>query len=415
MKIPIFKFLLTVLYFFFFLPNHSSSYGLLSHESIIDKSWKNSIVPLLKFKFPNVTDAELQTARAFVYGGSLIPDMGYYPFGSEFFSDLVHYVRSGDFIRNLLGESHTLNEYAFSLGVLSHFEADTYGHSDGTNLVVPVLFPKLRNKDGNVVTYEEGKNQHARVEFGFDVLQTARGNYSTNSYHDFIGFQISDSLFGRAFLKTYGIELKSIFKSLPLAVSTFRFAVKIIIPELTRDAWKVKNSFIVKLNPLSTEKLYHYSIAGKAYRKEFDQPRFQSTLVEFVMVILPKVGPLSKFKPKMPDKESEKLFEQSFDSILFNYSKDLARLKYNSSNEENINLDTGKKSVLDNYKLCDAAYYKLLMKLSRHHFENADQDLKRNLMAYYKNLEKSKCYGPGTAKGKKIKQAIILFENIVKK
>ena len=54
-----------------------------------------------------------------------LPCMGYYPFGNKYFSDLVHYVRSGDFVENLVEESSDLNEYAFALGALAHYAADT--------------------------------------------------------------------------------------------------------------------------------------------------------------------------------------------------------------------------------------------------------------------------------------------------
>src|ERR1043166_6925737 len=101
-------------------PVKSSAFALLAHEAIIDASWDKTIQPLLKQKYPNATAEELKKAHAFVYGGSIIPDIGYYPLGSAVFSSLVHYVRSGDFVTALLDESHNLNEYAFALGVLCH-------------------------------------------------------------------------------------------------------------------------------------------------------------------------------------------------------------------------------------------------------------------------------------------------------
>jgi hypothetical protein len=54
-----------------------------------------------------------------MYGGAIIQDLGYYPFGNKFFSDLAHYVRSGDFVEALIAESQDLNEYAFALGAAS--------------------------------------------------------------------------------------------------------------------------------------------------------------------------------------------------------------------------------------------------------------------------------------------------------
>jgi hypothetical protein len=387
-------------------PLPALSYGLLAHEAIIDDLWDKSIVPLLKQKYPGATEEELKKAHAFVYGGAIIPDIGYYPLGSIMFSELVHYVRSGDFITALLEEAKNLNEYAFAIGVLCHYEADNDGHSLATNKAVAIMFPKLKEKYGSEVNFEQGRNQHARVEFGFDVLQTARGNYKPNAYHDFIGFQVADSVLERAFLKTYGMSLRSVFKSLPAAISVFRFSVRNIVPELTKNAWKIKNSFITKLNPLATEKNYQYKMDKKNYYKEYTRPKVQSIILSFVIGALPKVGPLSKFKPKLPNDESEKLFEKSFDAILKHYAAVLNKLHSQHVSYTDVNLDTGKETVMGGYKLADKTYYKLLMKLKRNKFADVDNGLKKNLVAYYSNRDTSEDYGTHSHKGKKITKAL---------
>ena len=92
---------------------------------------------------------ELEKAHAFTYGGCIIQDMGYYPFGSHLFSDLTHYVRSGDFIQALLRESQDLDEYAFALGALAHYAADNNGHRIAINPGVPLLYPKLEREFGH--------------------------------------------------------------------------------------------------------------------------------------------------------------------------------------------------------------------------------------------------------------------------
>ncbi len=76
---------------------------------------------------------ELIKAHAYAYGGCIIQDLGYYPFGNKFFSDLTHYVRSGDFVLNLITESQDLDEYAFALGALAHYAADNNGHPIAVN------------------------------------------------------------------------------------------------------------------------------------------------------------------------------------------------------------------------------------------------------------------------------------------
>src|SRR5215475_14329023 len=181
------------------------AYSVLTHEAIVDSAWKESIQPLLTQRFPRANTQQLRTARAYTYGGCIIQDMGYYPFGSRFFTDLVHYVRSGDFVINLLREAQDLNEYAFALGALAHYAADTEGHLIGINRSVPLVYPKLQQKFGSVVTYADDKTSHLRVEFSFDVLQVSRGNYAPDSYHEFIGFEVSKEVLERAFRDTYGL------------------------------------------------------------------------------------------------------------------------------------------------------------------------------------------------------------------
>jgi hypothetical protein len=130
--------------------------------------------PLLLKRFPASTADELTQAHAYAYGGSIIQDLGYYPFGSKFYSDLTHYVRSGDFILNLIRESQDLDEYAFALGALSHYAADDNGHRMAVNVSVPLLYPKLRLKFGNSITYADDPFSHTKTEFGFDVFQAAK-------------------------------------------------------------------------------------------------------------------------------------------------------------------------------------------------------------------------------------------------
>jgi hypothetical protein len=94
----------------------SSAYSVLTHEEIVDLLWSDEIRPLLLKRYPGLTEDQIREAHAYAYGGAVIQDLGYYPFGSREFSDLVHYVRSGDFVRELLIESQDVNEYAFALG-----------------------------------------------------------------------------------------------------------------------------------------------------------------------------------------------------------------------------------------------------------------------------------------------------------
>src|ERR1700676_502518 len=166
-----------VLFLCFGWPARSAAYAVLAHEAIINSAWDTSIRPLLLKRFPDATKEELKEAHGYAYGGAIIQDMGYYPHGSKFFSDLTHYVRSGDFILALLRDAKDLDGYAFALGALSHYAADNDGHLIGVNQAVPILYPKLKKKYGDSVTYEKDPLAHVKTEFGFDVLEVAQGRY----------------------------------------------------------------------------------------------------------------------------------------------------------------------------------------------------------------------------------------------
>src|SRR6185437_8580553 len=140
----------------------SRAYSLMTHEQLIDLTWQDSIVPLLLSRYPNLTPVELENARAYAYGGCVMQDMGYYPYGNRFYSDLTHYVRTGDFVVSLFRNAHNANELAFAVGALSHYIGDSVGHSEATNIAVPVEFPKLRARYGTSVSYAEGEHQHVQ-------------------------------------------------------------------------------------------------------------------------------------------------------------------------------------------------------------------------------------------------------------
>src|SRR5258708_28132391 len=126
----------------------SFAYSVLTHEEIVDLVWATQVSPLLLKRFPTLTEDQLKEAHAYAYGGAVIQDLGYYPFGSAEFSNLVHYVRSGDFVRELLLQSQDANEYAFALGALAHYTSDIAGHP-AVNRAVSLQYPKLRPQYGN--------------------------------------------------------------------------------------------------------------------------------------------------------------------------------------------------------------------------------------------------------------------------
>ena len=161
----------------------SSAYSVLTHEEIVDLLWADEIQPLLRKRYPGLSEDQIRQAHAYAYGGAVIQDLGYYPFGSKDFSNLVHYVRSGDFVRELLLESQDVNEYAFALGVLSHYASDIAGHP-AVNQAVAIQYPKLRAKFGQSVRYAQDKTAHLKTEFGFDTVQVVKNRYASQQYHE---------------------------------------------------------------------------------------------------------------------------------------------------------------------------------------------------------------------------------------
>jgi hypothetical protein len=243
-------------------------YSLLTHEQIIDILWKDEITPVLRKRFPDATDEDLRKAHAYAYGGCLVQDMGYYPLGNKFFSDLTHYVRSGDFVENLINESTNLFEYAYALGALAHYCADNSGHPF-INRAVALSFPRLRKKYGDEVTYEEDPKAHIRVEFGFDMTQVAKNRYTSDQYHDFIGFEVSKPLLERAFVKTYGLPLSDVLRPVDLSIGTFRRAASTFIPELTRVALEVQPPARVHDKQNASERLFLYHLSRSEYEKQW--------------------------------------------------------------------------------------------------------------------------------------------------
>ncbi len=373
------------------LSGTSFSYSVLTHQAIIDSVWDDDLKPLLLKRFPGATDEALREAHAHAYGGAISQDMGYYPFSSKFFTDLAHYVRSGDFIEAMIDESQDLNEYAFALGALAHFAADNNGHAIGTNRAVPLAYPKLRAKYGDEVTYAQKPSAHIKVEFGFDVLQVARGRYAPEAYRDFIGFKVSKDVMARAFKRTYGLEMKDVFANMDLAIGTFRRTVSSIIPEMTRVAWELKKDEIEKAAPGITREKFVYNLSRANYEKEwgkeYKKPGVFAKTMAFFFRVMPKVGPLKGLDFKPPTPEAERLFMESFNATLAHYRDLLARHRAGNLDLDNRDLDTGRPVRAGEYNLADETYAKLVRKLADNDFQGVAPDLRENILAFYSNMD----------------------------
>jgi hypothetical protein len=372
-------------------PSDTAAYAVLAHEAIIDSAWDTNIRPLLLKRFPGATGEEIKEAHGYAYGGAIIQDMGYYPHGSFLFSDLAHYVRSGDFILALLRDSRDLDGYAFALGALAHYAADNDGHPIGTNRAVPILYPKLKKKYGDSVTYEEDRLAHVKTEFGFDVLEIAHGRYAPDSYHDFIGFGVSAPLLEQAFQETYGLDLKSVLSDEDKVLASYRHDVSQLLPKATRIAWSLKKDEIMKDQPGMTKKKFLYNLSRASYQKNwgknYQPPTFGERFLAFLTRILPKIGPLKVLQLKTPTPETERMFEASFNATLDRYRQLLTQVGTGQLDLPNDNFDTGEITGPGKYRLNDETHAKLLDALAKHNFSGVSLEVRTELLEFFGHPE----------------------------
>jgi len=371
---------------FFFCSGVGNSYSVLSHEEIIDLLWKDQLRPLLLNRFPQASEEDLKEAHAYAYGGSVVQDMGYYPFGSKYFSDLVHYARTGDFVAALIQNSTDIHEYAFALGALAHYASDNSGHPT-INRVVGVTFPKLRKKYGPEVTYVDDPTAHIRTEFGFDMVQVAKSRYTSDNYHDFIGFNVSKPLLERAFAQTYGLQLQDVMPNEDLAIGTFRRAISKLIPDMTRVALLSRRKEIVADTPNFNEKQFLYHLSRAKYQKEwgsgYRKPGFGSRVLAFVLKIVPKVGPFKAVAFKIPSTQTEDMYIKSINKTVDDYGALLREQKAGHLTIQNLDFDTGRETRAGEYSLADKTYAHLLHDLAKHNFDQASPELRKNILSFY--------------------------------
>jgi Zinc dependent phospholipase C len=364
----------------------SSAYSVLTHEEIVDLLWTDEIKPLLLKRYPDLTEQQIIEAHAYAYGGAVIQDLGYYPFGSREFSDLVHYVRSGDFVRELLLESRDVNEYAFALGALSHYASDIAGHP-AVNLAVAIEYPKLRAKYGKSVRYAQDKTAHLKTEFGFDTVQVAKNRYASQQYHDFIGFQVSKSLLERVFPVVYGMQLKDVLTHEDLAVGSYRFAVSRMIPEMTRVALQTHKKDLMRETPNFAKRKFLYRLSRSDYEKQWGkdyiQPGVGTRILSTVLRYMPKIGPFKGLAFNNPTPQTEDLYFKSINTTIDQYRAFLEEVRSNTLVLPNCDLDSGQATKSAEYSLTDDAYAKLLAQLSERKFDLTSLELRDNILQFY--------------------------------
>jgi hypothetical protein len=365
-------------------------YSVLSHEAVVDALWDVKLRALLLERYPTATADDLKRAHGYAYGGAIIQDLGYYPHGGIQFSDLTHYVRTGDFVEALLRGAHDLNELAFALGALSHCAGDTDGHRLGTNVAEPMLYPRLRKKFGTPITYEDDPAGHIKTEFGFDVLEVARGNFAPQAYHDFIGFYVAKDLLARAIRDTYGLELTDLFSNFDLAISSYRSAVSRLIPKATRIAWAAKRDEIQQVRPGMTHLRFVYIMKRSSYEHEWgkrlQEPNALEKLLAILLKIIPPIGPLAVLQLKIPTAPVEALFMASFNRTVSQYAAELDAAEKKNLDLPDKNYDVGELTPAGVYRLNDDTQAFLLHKLAGKKFATVTPEMKQELLDFYKDL-----------------------------
>jgi uncharacterized protein (DUF433 family) len=370
----------------------SFAYSVLTHEEIVDLLWSDEIRPLLLKRYPGLSDDQIKEAHAYAYGGAVIQDLGYYPFGSAEFSNLVHYVRSGDFVRELLLESADVNEYAFALGALAHYTSDITGHPT-VNQSVAIEFPKLRAKFGKSVRYAQDKTAHLKTEFGFDMAQVAKNRYASEQYHDFIGFKVSKPSLERVFPVVYGLQLNDVLTHEDLAIGSYRFSISRLIPEMTQVALQTHKKEIMAERPDFAKQKFLYRLSRSSYEKEwgkdYTKPGCGARILAILLRYMPRIGPFKGLGFKNPTPQTEDMYFKSINSTVDQYRTFLHAVGNDSLVLPDTDLDSGQPTKAAEYSLTDDTYAKLLGQLASRKFVGTTPELRDNILDFYSDLSAS--------------------------
>lgn len=373
------------------------AYSVLTHQQIIDLAWEPSIKPLLLARYPNTTPEQLRVAQSYAYGGCEIQDAGYYPFGNKLFSNLTHYVRTGDFVSSLIRNARNVNELAFALGALSHFVGDSVGHHDAVNPSTAIAFPKLALQYGHSITYDESPHGHVRTEFAFDIDQLTKQHFAPSAYLNHIGLRVSGDLLERAFYETYGIHLSEVLgnKRRKAAIGSYRDSVRSFLPSFAHaEVVLHQHAFPAEPDSEDVQKL-HQRLQDADYngwQNTRKKSGIRTHLLAFVIIIVPKIGPISYLSIKVPTEETEAKYIASINKSLDLYNNLLDQLHQQPTETpeavlklDNRDLDTGYIVQPGGYPLTDETYAKLLGMITAKSSEPCPSGLKRDILAYYSN------------------------------
>lgn len=215
-------------------------------------------------------DPSLRTA---FYQGSWGPDLGYFPGGHPFLSDLAHYVRTGELTRTLVRSARTPTERAFAQGWLTHVLADQAIHP----IIGSAVHERVHGDRDGFVPAVDAKPTHVRLEVGLDARYSHRHpelgrfrpepvfdrgsiRWLAEAYRSVYGLEIDRDLFlsshhaatrmGARALLTVGGLGAALHDGLPgPAVATGRWvlrqALRATLDALQREVW-----MLIFLNPI---------------------------------------------------------------------------------------------------------------------------------------------------------------------
>jgi hypothetical protein len=374
------------------LPEASRAYSVLTHEQLIDLTWKDLLLPLLEKRFPQTTAADLNEAHAYAYGGCAIQDLGYYPFSHEFFSDLTHYVRSGDFIANLLRDAKNANELAFALGALSHYVGDTVGHHDAINRATAIAFPKLERKYGPTVAYDQNPHAHIRTEFAFDIDQLSKHRLAPGAYLRAVGLRVPNRLLGQAFEETYSLSLREVVGPGRPAIRSYRTAVRSFLPRFAYAETVIHRNDFPSDIANSSFQTYVDHIERADFQTVWNRYRrkagIKTNLLAFLIRFLPRIGALSDLAIKIPTEDTQDLYVKSVNRTIEIYAgflKQLAGTPQLAESIPNRDLDTGEQTRPGAYALTDKTYATLLHKIAKNPERPIAPELRQDVLDYYRD------------------------------
>jgi hypothetical protein len=377
-----------VLYF----SSPAAGYSVLTHEELIDLAWNDSIRPLLLARFPQTTEAQLREAHAYAYGGSAIQDMGYYPFGKQFFSDLTHYVRTGDFISCLFRNARNVDELAFAIGALSHYLGDSIGHSEAINRATAIEFPKLKRKFGPSVAYDQSPHSHIRTEFAFDIGQLNDRAFAPPVYLRFIGFKVPRRLLEQAFFETYGFDTHEVLGRSHPALRSYRTSVRSFIPRFAEAELVLHRHQFPAQPDDPAYQVFSERVSRTNYERHWMHtlkgPGLEAYLLAILVFMIPKIGPASDLVIKIPTPETEAWYLKSVNHTVDSYRDILDKLKTGADDPLallNLDLDTGERTKPGSYPLTDETYAKLVEQVTIKPERTIPQSLKQNILAYYED------------------------------